>query len=118
MILFQIYFRKKKALDLSQEKSEKKARRKCFDNYIPEFPALFSSDPVTSDCKHFKPVLNDNSDVFSLSLSDEQRFKSTDSGFVDQQNVKLLYLQVMKTMRQLQDNLRELKKGLKTEVSV
>ncbi|KAG7331387.1 hypothetical protein KOW79_005356 [Hemibagrus wyckioides] len=104
--------RKKKALDLSQEKSEKKARRKCFDNYIPEFPALISSNPDTADWKDFKPALNDNSDVFSLSLSDEQSFKSTDSVFVDQQNVKVLYLQVMETTRQLQDKLRELKKGL------
>ncbi|XP_058247576.1 uncharacterized protein LOC131354217 [Hemibagrus wyckioides] len=102
--------RKEKALDPSQEKPKKKTR-------IKDFPAIISpvSEPNTADCKDFKTALKDNSAVTDLCMMREESSKITKSGFEDQQNIKVLYLQAMDTMRQLQDKLRELKQVLKTE---
>ncbi|XP_047670965.1 MORC family CW-type zinc finger protein 3-like isoform X2 [Tachysurus fulvidraco] len=102
--------RKKKALDIKQEKSEKKPRTKCFDKNIPDSPAMISpaSDVNTADCKDLKTALDD---VIFMSTSEEQSIQFTKSSSGDQQIDKGQDLQVMEAMKQLEDKLRELKKS-------
>ncbi|XP_047670949.1 MORC family CW-type zinc finger protein 1-like isoform X2 [Tachysurus fulvidraco] len=100
--------RKNKALDIIQEKSEKKLRTKGFDKIIPDSPTMMSpaSGSNTADCKDLKTALDD---VIFVSTSDEKSIQFTKSSSGDQQIDKGQYL------KQLEDKLRKLIKLLKTE---
>ncbi|KAB5576853.1 hypothetical protein PHYPO_G00203290 [Pangasianodon hypophthalmus] len=109
---------KRKALKWSLENPEtKKARKKAFDDQV----LLFShaSDATKAEYKDIKTALNDDGDdvIDKCMMKEEQSNKITPTSSKDQQNYKVLYLQSVEEIKQLQHKLKQqLKKEPKEEV--
>ncbi|XP_053352823.1 MORC family CW-type zinc finger protein 3-like [Clarias gariepinus] len=113
--------RKKKALDLGCENPEKKkARRKGFDESIPDLstclPLMFNDDSDASELEsnNIKTALTDEGvEVIKSMEKKEESNQMPQTSSEDQQDYKMLYLQVIQAIKH--NKLIELKKDLNKE---
>lgn len=112
---------KKRALEPSQDNTEKKkARQKDFDNSIPDspststnlpkahcLPAMFGHDNK-AERKDTEIATKDNSnDVIDKSTVEKERSNQTTKASTEDLNYEVQYLQAKKKIKQLQHKVRE-----------
>ncbi|KAB5576851.1 hypothetical protein PHYPO_G00203270, partial [Pangasianodon hypophthalmus] len=105
---------KRKALKWSLENPEtKKPRKKAFDNQVLFFSN--ASDAIKAECKDIKTALKDDGDdvIDKSMMKEEQSNKIIPTSSKDQQNFKVLYLQALEEIKQLQH--KSLKQQLNKE---